>query len=73
MQPQVGTTGTAAKPGQHRHLQEAGGGPGPPPLTPSGSYRRTVRRRSELAMTETELSAIASAATIGLSRMPRNG
>src|SRR5450759_2683055 len=36
-------------------------------------YRRTPRRRSALPMTDTELSDIASAATIGLSNRPKAG
>src|ERR1039458_7280860 len=35
--------------------------------------RRAVRRRNALPMTDTELSDIASAATTGLSRMPKVG
>ena len=37
------------------------------------AYSSTLRRRSALLTTETELNAIAAAATIGLSRMPNTG
>jgi hypothetical protein len=36
-------------------------------------YSRTLRRRSELEITDTELKLIAAAARIGLSRIPKNG
>ena len=40
---------------------------------PSPPHKRTDRSRSALPITETELSAIASAATIGLSKSPSDG
>ena len=38
-----------------------------------GHYNRVTRKRKALAMTDTELSDIARAATTGLSRMPNTG
>lgn len=38
-----------------------------------GCHNRAKRRRSELAMTDTELKLIAAAATIGLSNSPNAG
>ena len=37
------------------------------------SYIETFRKRSELAITDTELKLIAAAAIMGLSRMPKKG
>ena len=39
----------------------------------SAAYRRTERSLRAFPITETELSAMASAATIGLSKRPRDG
>lgn len=39
----------------------------------SDYFRRTVRKRSALAMTETELRLMAAAAIIGLSNRPKTG
>src|SRR5487761_1651894 len=43
------------------------------PLTPTHQKRRLLRNRSALAITDSELKLIAAEATIGISKMPKNG
>jgi hypothetical protein len=44
-----------------------------PTHTSERCYKRTLRRRSALAITDTELKLMAAAAKIGLRRIPKNG
>ena len=72
------TTKTATLPSSSQRMRAAGDFSFPELIvnslcTTKRCYRRTLRRRSALPMTDTDERLMAAAAIIGESRMPRNG